>query len=69
MDEEKFISSFLQLEILETVLLAGYDLSDETKEDKFLSDYWTNLAKKHYHTKDNCNFAKENLKQKENDKH
>lgn len=44
---------FYNFEILENGLLAGYDLSDETKEDKFLAEYWNNLAKAYFTLKDN----------------
>jgi hypothetical protein len=44
---------FYNFEILESGLLAGYDLSDETKEEIFLANYWLNLSNAFFTLKEN----------------
>lgn len=44
---------FYNFEILENGLLAGYDLSNESKEETFLANYWTNLSNAFFTLKDN----------------
>jgi len=44
---------FYNGEILENALLNGFNLSTEDKEDKFLNDYWLNLAGAFFTLKEN----------------
>lgn len=44
---------FYNSEILENALLAGFDVSSESKEYLFLQNYWTNLAKAFFTLKEN----------------
>jgi hypothetical protein len=44
---------FYNFEILQNALLAGFDLSTESKEDLFLQNYWSNLAKAFFTLKEN----------------
>ena len=44
---------FYNSEILENGLLSGFNLSDETKEDEFLANYWINLSKAFFTLKEN----------------
>lgn len=40
-------------EILQNGILAGFDLSDDDKEDEFLETYWINLANAFFTLKNN----------------
>lgn len=44
---------FYYHEILENAKQSGFNLTTEEQEDKFLSDYWSNLSKAFFTLKDN----------------
>jgi len=44
---------FYNSEILNNALLNGFDVSTETKEDEYLSNYWVNLSKAFFTLKNN----------------